>query len=144
MIDTITLPAGKYLIGDLCYRDDQLWDEMIDNIDGKVHKLSDGRQYVILDTAYGDGTYYDFDNNSYWVDSGTIGIMKWDGPDMQEAMGRTFDFNSDFAVFEDGGDLHFGAMVIETKAQDEETDMDDGYDHGPTEYQEWHDYDADC
>jgi hypothetical protein len=139
----ITLPAGKYLIGDLCYRDG-VWDEVLEDntIDGKVHKLSDGRQYIIFGTAYGDGTYRDFDRNDYWVDSGTIGIIQWDGPDMREPMGRTFDFNSEFAVFKDGGDLHFGALVIETDPEMDE-DFDFG-DHGPTEYQEWHDYDADC
>jgi len=138
----ITLPAGKYLIGDLCYRDG-VWDEVLEDntfdvkieikdgrqyvnfFDGKVHKLSDGRQYVIFDTAYGDGTYRDFDRNDYSVKSGTIGIIQWDGPDMREAMGRTFDFNSKFAVFKDGGDLHFGALVIETDPEmDEDFDAD--------------------
>ena len=118
MIDTITLQAGKFLIGDLCYLDNQIWDEMIDNIDGKMHTLSDGRKYAIMPTAYGDGTYRDFDHNSYFVDSGTIGIIQWDGDDMQSELGRTFDFYSDFAVFTSDGVLHFGAVCIDTECSD--------------------------
>jgi len=135
MDNVATLPAGRYVIGDLCYRNQDDWDQMIDNIDGKVHTLS-GRQYVILDTAYGDGTYYDFDRNEYWVDSGTIGIMEWDGPDMQEAMGRTFDFNSEFAVFKDKGDLHFGAVVIDTNPVYDEEDYDEGYEESDNALEE--------
>ena len=136
-----TLPAGKYLIGDLCYRD-AVWDEMIEPfILNELRTLSNGKRYVILKTAYGDGEYMDQDGKRYWVDSGTIGIVECDG-DEDTPQGRVFDFGSEFNVYNDNGEMHFGALVIETNP---EMDMDiDFGDHGPTEYQEWHDYDADC
>jgi len=125
-MNTVTLPAGRYLIGDLCYRGNQIWDSMIDHIDGKAHKLPSDRFYVILKTKWGDGSYFDFDRNEYWVDSGTIGIMEWDGDDMSGPNGRTFDFMTEFAVFEDKGDLHFGAVVVETDPQyDEQVDYEE-------------------
>jgi len=127
-MDFVTFPAGKYLIGDLCYRDVEIWDQMIDNIDGKVHTLTNGCQYAIFNTSYGDGGYFDFDRNEYWVDSGTIGIVKWDGPDMRTPSGRTFDFNSEFAVFKDKQDkgiLHFGAVVIDTNPVYDEVDYEE-------------------
>jgi hypothetical protein len=109
-----TLPPGRYVIGDLCYRNVNDWDQMIESYEpGKAKTLDDGRHYVILKTAYGDGTYLDQDGKQYWVDSGTIGICQYDGT-LDSEMGRTFDFSSDFNVFNDKGVLHFGAVYIDT------------------------------
>jgi hypothetical protein len=138
-MDIATFPAGRYVIGDLCYRDQDDWDQMIDSIDGKVHKLSDGRQYVIMNTAYGDGSYLDQYGNEYWVDSGTIGIMQYDGK-LDSRMGRTFDFDGPFQIYKENGKLIFGSIIIDTDPVYED-DEDDGQ---PDEIQEWHDYDPDC
>jgi hypothetical protein len=113
------LPTGKYLIGDLCYiknfRDEEVWEQMIEPyIENKVRTLRSGRQYVILKTAYGDGSYSDQDGNEYWVDSGTIGIMQWDHAITDSPQGRVHEFGSDFNVYNDNGILHFGAMYIDT------------------------------
>jgi hypothetical protein len=113
-MDIVTLPAGRYVIGDLCYRDEMIWDQMIDHIDGKVHTLYDGRKYVILKTAYGDGGYFDIQDNEYWVDSGTIGILQWDGPELNTPQGRTFEFVSDFQVEYYSGILKFSTVWINT------------------------------
>jgi len=113
MTNIVTLPAGRYLIGDLCYHDDEIWEEMIDHIDGKIHTLRSGRSYIIFRTAYGDGSYPDLNGNQYWVDSGTIGILQCN-ESLESCAGRTFDYGSDFQVYKDGALLHFGAVVIDT------------------------------
>ena len=109
-----TLPAGRYLIGDLCYRDQEDVDELFAEYQpGRVKTLYDGRKYVYLNTAYGDGSYLDQDGREYWVDSGTIGIMQCD-ENLESGQGRTFEFESDFQVYESNGMLHFGTITIDT------------------------------
>lgn len=78
----MTMTAGDYYIGDLCYvMTDEEWDEVCaltikDNkcLEGEF-TLSDGRQFAMYGTAYGDGTYNDQYLHNYNVDSGTIGCM---------------------------------------------------------------------
>ena len=114
-----TLPAGRYVIGDLCYRDQEDADELFaDYQPGKVRTLYDGRKYVYFDTAYGDGSYLDQNGNEYSVDSGTIGIMQYDEDKLDSRMGRTFDFSEPFDVFSDGGVLVFGHIEINTGPAD--------------------------
>ena len=122
------LPAGRYLIGDLCYRDSDLWDQMIsgkfdrNGMSGKVHYSYEGTDhlFVILPTANGDGCYRNR-NSEYYVDSGTIGIMSWDkGSKLDSPAGRVFDFAEEFEVYREGGKLHFGDIVIDTDPEYEE------------------------
>jgi len=127
MDNVATLPAGRYVIGDLCYRDQDDWDQMIETYQpGKVKNLSDGRKYVVLKTKWGDGSYSDQDNKEYWVDSGTIGILHYDG-NLDGGMGRTFDFSSDFQVYESNGVLHFGAICIDTAGESDYDDEGEDY-----------------
>ena len=76
----MTDTAAAYYVGDLCYIMLDEWDEIVsqgvyDN--SKVaFTLADGRQYFMISTMYGDGTYNDLDGNPYSVDSGTIGAIK--------------------------------------------------------------------
>jgi hypothetical protein len=148
MIEPVTLPAGKYLIGDLCYRDDDMWDMMLNTPDGKkgvVENRYEGttHTFVILPTQHGDGAYMDQFGKDYYVDSGTIGIMSWSSSPMDTHSGRTFDFDGPFQVYKDGSKLVFGSIIVET-----DPEIDDHYDvfgdHGPTEYDEWRDYDPEC
>lgn len=123
----VTLPDGHYLIGDLCYLDQEDADELFaDYQPGRVRTLHDGRKYVYLNTAYGDGSYLDQDGAVYYVDSGTIGIIQYDrladGP-----MGRSVYFPKPFEVYDEDGVLHFGDVVIDTVASDEHNEEDDGY-----------------
>ena len=127
-MDMVTLPAGHYLIGDLCYQDRNEWDQMINPFEeGVVKTLSDGRKYVILNTRHGDGCYQDQDGKDYFVDSGTIGIIEYTG-DLNSDLGRTFDFGSDFQVYSYDGVLHFGAMYVDTDYRD--------YDDNGVDYEE--------
>ena len=62
----MSMPAGKYYIGDLCYvMSDAEWEEFcsitIDGhnvIDGEF-QLKDGRRFATYGTAFGDGVYSD-------------------------------------------------------------------------------------
>jgi len=124
----VSFPAGRYLIGDLCYRDDEMWD-VISSVSfgkkGRVDNFYEGTEHTfcILNTKYGDGSYEDNEESTYYVDSGTIGIMSWDkGSSLSSTSGRVFDFPEEFKVYSDDGVLHFGHIVIDTKG---ESDYDD-------------------
>jgi hypothetical protein len=118
----ITLPAGRYLIGDLCYQDD-VWDEILGDGELESGTTRDGRTYAYMSTAYGDGEYDDDVGYNYYVDSGTIGIVSYPGDvKLSSPLGRTHDFPEPFEVYSDGGLLHFGHVVIDTVRSDEEED----------------------
>ena len=78
----MTMPAGKYYVGDLCYvMDSDEWQQVCsiiikDNqcLDGEF-ELSDGRWFAIYGTAYCDGEYYDQYGHTYSVDAGSIGCI---------------------------------------------------------------------
>ena len=112
-----TLPAGRYYIGDLCYIKTLDWDDLlkVSNFEDGAFTLSDGRDFVIMGTAYGDGTYYDNENREYGVDSGTIGIISVPQDHQPVLGGNLVDFDEEFEVWPFNGKLHFGDVVIETK-----------------------------
>jgi hypothetical protein len=113
-MDIVTLPAGRYVIGDLCYRDQDDWDQMISKYKpGKLSTINDGRKYVYLATQYGDGCYLDQFGKDYYVDSGTIGIMEYINK-LDSPSGRTYDFDGPFQVYKDGAKLIFGSIIIDT------------------------------
>jgi hypothetical protein len=119
----ITLPAGRYLIGDLCYQDD-VWDEITESGDFSPFVngvTSDGRSYAYMSTAYGDGDYLDDVGYNYYVDSGTIGIVSYPGDvKLSSPLGRTHDFPEPFEVYSEDGVLHFGHVVIDTAGSEEQ------------------------
>mgnify|MGYP003344131698 FL=1 len=79
----MSMNAGQYYIGDLCYVMHDVWDEVCDllfpddfNSQQGEFTLKDGRRFAIYNTNYGDGEY----DTSEWghticVDSGTIGCI---------------------------------------------------------------------
>lgn len=81
----MTMPAGKYYVGDLCYVMHPEWDEACDLFfagrddhgcnDGEF-TLKDGRRFASFGTLWGDGTYNDQLGHSYSVDAGLIGCIK--------------------------------------------------------------------
>jgi hypothetical protein len=81
-ITDATLPAGCYLIVDLCYPfSGQQWDEVCDLLQAKgddrgIYELADGTRFGLLRTAHGDGEFSDNLGNSYGVDSGTLGCVR--------------------------------------------------------------------
>ncbi len=127
----MTMPAGKYFVGDLCYvlEADGEWDEVCKltisgnkSLDGEF-VLSDGRRFAMYSTAHGDGEYFDQHGNGYWVDSGTIGcILMSDVPNITEEraveIGAVIDFPRDFLTSESDGVLTFGHIRINTEDED--------------------------
>ena len=76
------MPAGKYVISDLCYILRDEWEEVcsiiIDGhnvLDGEFN-LKDGRRFAIYSTQYGDGEYRTSEGKSLGVDAGCIGCIK--------------------------------------------------------------------
>lgn len=142
----------KYYIGDLCYViEDDNWSEVCDlsfdplNEPGDMLQLEDGRQFFILDTAYGDGCYCGTDGKVYCVDSGTIGAISVDhlegSEKLKDAVERGLGHIVEFAhpllegdVQNDHGTLYFGSLAIYTAGapdDDDEYDVeeeDDNYD----------------
>ena len=119
-MNIVTFPAGRYLIGDLCYRDDEMWDRMISftkiGTKGTVRNSYEGIEcdFCILPTQHGDGGYQDQFGNEYGVDSGTIGIMSYPQGKQDSSMGRTFEFDGPFQVYKEGAKLVFGSIIIDT------------------------------
>ena len=135
----MSMPAGKYYIGDLCYvMTDEEWDEFcsitIDGqkvIDGEF-QLSDGRRFATYGTAYGDGVYHDQYGHSYSVDAGLIGCIKLedikyvDNYDQFLDIGAIMEFDNSFATSGGRGDegweglIQFGHVMIETNPVEED------------------------
>jgi hypothetical protein len=121
----------KYYVGDLCYvldTDDWFdlcnttWDE--DNVDDTWSELPDGRFFIYMRTAYGDGCYLDQEGRQYSVDSGGIGAIRAEDADpekLADAVTHGLGHVHDFPYELDGSDaddtdgvLIIGGVVIDT------------------------------
>ena len=141
----MTMPAGRYYIGDLCYvMNDDEWSECVDlffppdeqgfpsGAEGEF-ALKDGRRFASFGTAYGDGTYRSNLNTFHSVDSGSIGCIRVediraDKYEDIETLGAIVEFDQPFEVEADQGLLVFGHVEIETADDgDEEYDCDEDY-----------------
>ena len=132
----MTMPAGRYYIGDLCYVMHPEWDEFCELtikgnqcLDGEF-ALEDGRRFATFRTAYGDGTYQSNIGTSHSVDAGLIGCIRVeDIRDDQynniEELGAIVEFDQPFEVLADQGLIVFGHVQIETAADEEEYDCFD-------------------
>lgn len=134
--EKITLPAGRYFVGDPCYtagKDDQAWQDWCSTADfGSDDVMAatfNGLPVVGLHTAHGDGTYRDFDGREYGVDAGLIGavpeelIKKMDISDEDLAgSGHWVETKEPFVLEQGsiGGLLMIGNVTIETDPADEE------------------------
>lgn len=132
----MTMPAGRYYVGDLCYvMTDWEWDEFCD-ITIKVHEcvdgefeFADGRRFATYGTAWGDGVYSDQHGNQYPVDAGLIGCIRVEDIRAEKLRdvdaGTIHEFGTDFVTGggrgtgHRGGVIQFGAVAIETDAQEE-------------------------
>lgn len=123
----MTMPAGRYYIGDLCYVMHPEWKEFCDVtiqdeqcLDGEF-VLADGRRFASFRTAYGDGTYRSNIGTEHSVDAGLIGCIRvediHDNQYSQEVLERLaafVDFDQPFEVSSDQGLLVFDHVQIET------------------------------
>lgn len=135
----MTMPAGKYYVGDLCYVMHPEWDEFCgitikgnQCLEGEFN-LKDGRRFAAFNTMWGDGEYKDQYGNSYSVDAGLIGCIRLEDIRDEtygdiEDLGNIVEFHSDFVVrggrTEMGRDwdgvIQFGHIRIETNPEYEE------------------------
>jgi hypothetical protein len=138
--ETTSMPTStaRYYVGDLCYVMHPEWNEVCDLVtfdnENSAYELSDGRQFFMLNTAYGDGTYNDNFGRPYSVDSGTIGAIKVSDitdPEFQDAvkngLGQIVEFPVELdetSVYADGGMLAFDTLYIDTSFDDEEDEVD--------------------
>ena len=127
----MTMPAGRYYIGDLCYVMHPEWAECCDlffppNASGRgvegEFTLKDGRRFASFGTAYGDGTYTSSIGTHHSVDSGSIGCIRVEdirdnAYDNIEHLGAIVEFDQPFEVFADTGMLVFGHVKIETNTE---------------------------
>lgn len=135
----MTMPAGKYYVGDLCYVMHPEWDEFCgitikgnQCLEGEFN-LKDGRRFATFSTMWGDGEYKDQYGNSYSVDAGLIGCIRVEDIRDEtygdiEDLGNIVEFHSDFVVrggrTEMGRDwdgvIQIGHIRIETNPEYEE------------------------
>ena len=133
----MSMPAGEYYIGDLCYvMTDEEWNEFcsitIDGmkcIDGEF-SLKDGRRFATYGTAYGDGVYHDQYGHSYAVDAGLIGCIltkdiKAEKYENLLDLGAVMTFDNSFVTSGGRGEkdwegvIQFGHVMIETSPSEE-------------------------
>lgn len=127
----MTLPAGTYWIGDLCYvlEADDEWDEVCDLTiledapwacsEGEF-VMKDGRRFAMYNTKYGDGSYNDQNGFSYSVDSGSIGcILVSDIRGEVSKEGSIVTFDREFSTGSDSGVIRIGNIRIDTDPEEE-------------------------
>lgn len=131
----MTMPAGRYYIGDLCYVMHNEWDEFCSIttkcdqcLDGEF-VLKDGRRFASFGTAYGDGIYQSNIGTSHSVDAGLIGCIRVE--DIRdttysdiERLGAVVTFDQPFEVREDHGLIVFGDVQIETAGSYDEDEYE--------------------
>ena len=141
----MTMPAGKYYVGDLCYVLHDCWDEVCDLIisgnscvDGEF-TMKDGSRFACYGTKWGDGCYEDQYAREYSVDAGLIGCISVRDidlglRDMTNGVGPRFggqlmEFVSEFTTSGDpDGMIIFGDVEINTDPSYD--DFEEGYAEG--------------
>lgn len=133
----MSMPAGEYYIGDLCYVVDE-WDDYCSVIiqddkclNGEFH-MPDGRKFASYGTCWGDGVYEDTSGRQYSVDAGLIGcilvsdITRKDMGDVTR-LGAFVTFEKDFETGSKDGVIFFGRVQIDTDPEfyEDEGDYDD-------------------
>lgn len=149
---TTVMPAGTYYVGDICYVMHDVWEECCELFfEGRndhgcnegVFKLKDGRKFANFNTAYGDGSYSSNINESFCVDSGSIGCIKLEdirdetySSDLIKDLGAIYTFDRDFVVSEHNGTISFGDVNIYTNEDPyyEEEEEDEYYEDEEDNY----------
>ncbi len=134
MFGTVTLPAGKYYIGDPCYAFDESWGNILDETDFFNKEGATIGMFPVFaaSTAHGDGAYYDQDRCEYPVDAGMIGAMPLEcllldnklteEKIVNEKFGRIIEFEGPFSCYSEKGTIVIGHIEIETDPQEEDED----------------------
>ena len=123
----MTMPAGKYYVGDLCYVFDlDQWDEICDLTSSKYFVLSgefvtkSGIRFALHSTAFGDGMYEDNSYRNYDVDSGSIGCVLLSdlNPDASTKNGHIIEFKNNFETGFENGFIFFDTVKIDVEYED--------------------------
>ncbi len=136
----MTMPAGRYYVGDLCYVMHPEWDEYCsitikghECLDGEF-ELADGRRFATYGTEYGDGVYTASNGAELGVDAGLIGCILVEDirDDVTEAqmlqLGTIVEFAQPFNTNEHKGIIQFGHILVDTAGSDDwddEANMDE-------------------
>lgn len=136
--EKITLPAGRYFVGDPCYtagKDDKAWQDWCSTADfGSDDVMAatfNGLPVVGLHTAHGDGSYRDFEGREYGVDAGLIGAVPEElikkmniSEDDLKNSGHWVETKEPFVLEQGviGGQLEIGSVTIATDAADDDED----------------------
>ncbi len=122
-MNSYTLPAGRYYVGDPCYVFDWNWVEVLSNTDF-FRKYPEGEYAEKIwghDTKWGDGCYYDENWNMYPVDAGLIGVVH---EDLCESEGHgkwvTFEKPFDCGWDDENGTIIIGHIRIKTDLDEED------------------------
>lgn len=112
----VTLPAGKYYIGDPCYafgKTDlykKVWGDQFGYENGYY---TNGTSHIVVHrTAYGDGVYRGSNEMIFYVDSGTICIASIDLV-VEDVVG-VFTFKIPVEVYMKNGLFIFNDLEIDT------------------------------
>lgn len=121
----MTMPAGTYYVGDLCYVMHERWDEFCDVTISGTHVLSgemelnDGTRFACYSTKWGDGSYSDESGRKYSVDAGLIGCVRME--DIELDMdgnstngGQVIEFKEPFETRSENGVIYIGDVCIDT------------------------------
>lgn len=138
----MTMPAGKYYIGDLCYVMHKEWDEVCslttqgdDCLDGEFN-LANGVRFASYGTKFGDGSYLDNSYREYGVDAGLIGCILVSDIDTSDtandvSLGHVVEFDKPFetsggrtSLRDWDGVIRFGDVRIETDPEEEDDDYE--------------------
>lgn len=116
---SVTLPKGKYYIGDLCYikKLSNVWDDFCHEFFKENHSEVAGIEFFAANTADGDGEFTGTDGFNYPVDAGLIGIISTKHlteADLAEDYINVTKFDKPFTVSADKGVFHFGHITIDT------------------------------
>lgn len=125
-MNSINVPAGKYILGDPCYHiHKDHWDILLANSNYFGDCIGEIFGHTILSfyTENGDGQYrgkYNGKfNHTFCVDSGMIGLIPMDyliefSIEYDPELAIVIEFKDDTECHEDSGTLVFGKFVIET------------------------------
>lgn len=134
MFARYNLPSGEYILGDPCYLfPEEVWENLLASkysVDEGIFATVGDFPVIAFNAAYGDGMYYDQTQLvKIPVDSGLIGVFPFSLVDLlsfhyqeerleaDEWENNYFWIDSmrEFEVYDDGGVLHFGEIVIDTE-----------------------------
>lgn len=137
----MTMPAGTYYIGDLCYVMHPEWDEFCEitiegnNVKDGEFALKDGRQFATYCTLYGDGQYRSNIGSYHPVDAGLIGCIRVEDirdpsatVEQMQNLGTIVEFDKPFETSESEGVITFGCVEINTGADSDYNEEDEDYD----------------